>query len=239
LKRLRILILIAVACVGGAPARAADEPAPLDSIDQRVKACTPCHGQEGRATNFGYYPRIAGKPAGYLYNQLLNFRDGRRHFPMMTYLTERHTQEYLREIATYFANQQLPYPTPQAPKVTAAELERGQALVTRGDAQLQIPACNSCHGTSLMGVIPAVPGLLGLSHDYLAAQLSAWRINSRRAHAPDCMAQIVQRMTPQDLIAATAWLATQPVPANAHPEETFAQPPPLKCGSIPSGERVP
>jgi hypothetical protein len=25
----------------------------------------------------GYYPRIAGKPAGYLYNQLLNFRDGR------------------------------------------------------------------------------------------------------------------------------------------------------------------
>jgi cytochrome c553 len=30
--------------------------------------------------------RIAGKPAGYLYNQLLNFRDGRRNYPLMTYI---------------------------------------------------------------------------------------------------------------------------------------------------------
>ena len=45
---------------------------------ERVRACTACHGKEGRATSDGYYPRIAGKPAGYLYNQLVNFRDGRR-----------------------------------------------------------------------------------------------------------------------------------------------------------------
>ena len=29
-------------------------------------ACTGCHGAEGRAASDGYYPRIAGKPAGYL-----------------------------------------------------------------------------------------------------------------------------------------------------------------------------
>ena len=28
-------------------------------------ACTTCHGKEGRAGPDGYYPRIAGKPAGY------------------------------------------------------------------------------------------------------------------------------------------------------------------------------
>jgi cytochrome c553 len=41
-----------------------------DTTAQRVQACTTCHGKEGRATNQGYFPRIAGKPAGYLYNQL-------------------------------------------------------------------------------------------------------------------------------------------------------------------------
>ena len=47
--------------------------APPDTIARRVVACAACHGNEGRATNEGYYPRIAGKPRGYLFNQLLNF----------------------------------------------------------------------------------------------------------------------------------------------------------------------
>ena len=49
-----------------------------DTMAQRVLACTLCHGEQGRSTNAGYFPRIAGKPAGYLYNQLVHFRAGRR-----------------------------------------------------------------------------------------------------------------------------------------------------------------
>jgi cytochrome c553 len=205
---------------------------PLDSIDQRALACTPCHGKEGRATNDAYYPRIAGKPAGYLFNQLLNFREGRRHYPMMAYFTDRQQESYLREIAAYFASQILPYPAPQPPRVTPAVLERGRALVTQGDPAQEIPACSACHGVRLMGVTPAVPGLLGLSRDYLAAQLGAWMNGTRRAHAPDCMAEIVKDMRPEDLAAATAWLAAQSVPADAHPDAQFEQPPPRSCGSI-------
>ncbi len=51
---------------------------PQDTLSQRVLACTACHGQEGRAAPDGYHPRIAGKPAQYLFNQLVNFREGRR-----------------------------------------------------------------------------------------------------------------------------------------------------------------
>ena len=55
----------------------AAQPAPVENtMAQRMQACSVCHGKEGRATNAGYFPRIAGKPAGYLYNQLLNFRTG-------------------------------------------------------------------------------------------------------------------------------------------------------------------
>ena len=58
---------------------AASSPSPqLDIMEQRMQACVACHGKEGRATSTGYFPRIAGKPAGYLYNQLVNFREGRR-----------------------------------------------------------------------------------------------------------------------------------------------------------------
>jgi cytochrome c553 len=54
-------------------ARAVEAAAVQDTMAQRMKACEVCHGREGRATNAGYFPRIAGKPAGYLYAQLQNF----------------------------------------------------------------------------------------------------------------------------------------------------------------------
>lgn len=54
-----------------------------DTLAQRVLACAACHGKEERATIAGYFPRIAGKPAGYLYNQLINFLEGRRQYPLI------------------------------------------------------------------------------------------------------------------------------------------------------------
>ena len=74
-----------------------------DSMAQRTLACTACHGAQGRAGPDGYYPRIAGKPAGYLYNQLLNFRDGRRHYAAMTRLLDPLSEPYLLEIAQHFS----------------------------------------------------------------------------------------------------------------------------------------
>src|SRR3546814_7720077 len=94
---------------------------------------------------------IAGKPAGYLYNQLLNFRDGRRQYPMMTYMVERQSDAYLKEMADYFAARHVPYPPPQKPKTTADILERGRTLVNDGDAALDVPACRACHGEQLTG----------------------------------------------------------------------------------------
>jgi cytochrome c553 len=222
-----------VAVVAFSSAHAVETPdAALDSIEQRVKPCISCHGNEGRATREGYFPRIAGKPGGYLFNQLVNFREGRRNFPIMTYIAQYQTDDYLREFAAYFASQHVPYPPPHPPKTTSAVLDRGRQLVTEGDKSLDIPACNSCHGRRLLGVAPAVPGLLGVSQDYLTAQLGAWRTGIRAAAPPDCMSQLVHRMRPDDLDAAAAWLASQAVPEGAEPETSFERTPPLECGSI-------
>jgi cytochrome c553 len=202
-----------------------------DTIAERVVPCLTCHGKEGRAGPDGYFPRIAGKPAGYLRNQLVNFREGRRHYPLMTYLVDRLTDEYLLEMAEYFAALDLPYPPPQATTAPREVLSRGEALVRRGDAARNIPACEQCHGPSLTGVNPGVPGLLGLPHAYLYAQLGRWRTGLRRALEPDCMAKIAARLTAQDVGAVSAWLSSQTVPANSKPAAAHSGPSPIPCGS--------
>ncbi|MFZ4286014.1 c-type cytochrome [Variovorax sp. HJSM1_2] len=188
-----------------------------DSMAQRTMACTACHGREGRAASDGYYPRIAGKPAGYLYHQLLNFRDNRRHYGLMTQMVDPLSDAYLMEIAQYFSALDLPYPPPQPTAAPAAVLQRGQQLALHGDAARGLPACAQCHGAKLTGVAPNTPGLLGLPRDYLNAQLGAWRAGARRAHAPDCMADIARKLSPEDVFAATSWLAAQALPADPHP----------------------
>jgi len=204
-----------------------------------VRVCTVCHGDEGRATGDGYYPRVAGKPAGYLYNQLVNFREGRRRNATMTNLVSNLPDEYLQEIAAYFAALHPPYAAPAAAQAPESALARGRQLATHGDPGRNIPACAACHGEALTGVVPAVPGLLGLPRDYLNSQFGAWRIGARHAAAPDCMAEITRRLGVEDSSAVAAYLAARPVPANPAPAAAASGKPPLECGSIPSPRGAP
>lgn len=212
-----------------------DRPDPA-SMAARVQACVACHGAEGRATREGYFPRIAGKPALYQYHQLLHFRDGRRRYGAMSELLQHLTDDYLREIAGHFAALDLPHsPTPSI-TLTPAQRERGEQLVRVGDAARGIPACASCHGQALLGIAPALPGLLGLPRDYLNAQLGAWRVGTRRAFEPDCMARIAKALDEEDISAVSGWLANQPMPASTLPEPALRQALPMDCGGVPAAE---
>ncbi len=221
--------------VGTGPAAAA---APFeDTIAQRTLACTACHGPQGRAAPDGYYPRLAGKPAGYLYNQLLNFRDGRRHYGLMTQLIDPLSSAYLLEIAQYFSALEVPYPAPLPASAPAEILRHGQQLATQGDLARKLPACVQCHGQAMTGVAPNIPGLLGLPRDYLNAQLGAWKTGQRRAHAPDCMKEVVARLSLEDINAVASWVAAQPLPTDTHPAAVLPALAPgavaMTCGSAP------
>ncbi|WP_460890912.1 c-type cytochrome, partial [Ramlibacter alkalitolerans] len=222
-----ILFLFLLGSAAAAPAAAVHFE---DTIAQRTLACTACHGKEGRAGPDGYYPRIAGKPAGYLYNQLLNFREGRRHYGLMVGLLDTLSDPYLYEIAQHFARLDVPYPPPQPSSAPPETLQRGREIALHGDPERRVPACARCHGKALTGVQPNLPGLLGLPRDYLNAQLGAWRNGQRRALAPDCMAEIARRLSPEDLSAVTSFLAAEPLPKDPHaaPAVTATPPPPAK-----------
>ena len=225
-------LLAAVGLLAANAQNALAAPKVEDSIAQRVLACTGCHGAQGRAASDGYYPRIAGKPATYLYNQLLSFRDGRRQYALMNKLLAPLSDEYLREIAKHFASLDLPYPPPQAATGSVDALSRGEKLVQNGDTAQRIPACVSCHGNALMGVAPAIPALIGMPRDYLNAQLGAWRTGNRRAFEPDCMAQIAKLLNPEDISALSQWLAALPVPAGAKPAAHLPVAMPMNCGGV-------
>jgi cytochrome c553 len=199
----------------------------------RAEACTPCHGDNGQGTSDIYFPRLAGKPAGYLYNQLLAFKNGRRKYPPMNYLLEYLTDSYLQEIADHFASQHPPLPPAAPSAVSEAVLRHGESLVSRGDASRQIPACASCHGPALTGMEPGIPGLLGLRPNYVSAQLGAWRYGTRTAKAPDCMQAVAGRLTEDDVTAVAAFLATRPAPENAAPVPKGSYILPFSCGSEP------
>src|SRR5215471_14246361 len=143
------------------PALAADNDAvpafkTLDSVESRVQGCVTCHGQSGQGTKNGYFPRIAGKPAGYLYNQLIAFRDGTREYPPMNYLVAYLPDSYLREMAEHFAKQRPPFSAREQAQADASALARGQAIATQGDAAKGIPPCVACHGNGLTGMEPGI-----------------------------------------------------------------------------------
>ncbi len=187
-----------------------------DSITQRMRACTGCHGENGRAEGNVYFPRIAGKPAGYLYNQLRNFRDKRRNYKLMTGMVAFLSDSYLQEIATHFSNLDLPYPPPASMTLTAAQQTQARTLVEQGDASRQIAACTACHGPALTGFAPHVPGLLGLPRDYINAQLGAWKTGQRHATAPDCMADVAKTLSTVEVSLVSSWLASQALPRETH-----------------------
>lgn len=190
-----------------------------DTMEERVKACTICHGVEDRAGRDAYYPRIAGKPQRYLFNQLRNFRNGERYYQPMAILLENMSDEYLLEIAQYFSELQLPYPPPEQIHMQPGEINLAERLIYMGNPGKNIPACSACHGDVLMGIEPSIPGLLGLPRAYIAAQLSGWRKGSimRRSQRPNCMSEIAQQLTDTEADAIAKWLASQPVSGEPKP----------------------
>jgi cytochrome c553 len=205
-----------------------------DTIEARLRACEPCHGRQGEGTNNDYFPRLAGKPAGYLMNQLVAFRDGRRRYPPMNYLLEYQSDSYLQKIAEYFAALRPPPVHSAATDVSEALLARGRSLVTDGDQARGVPACSGCHGPKLTGMEPGIPGLVGLHKSYISAQLGAFRYGTRTAAEPDCMQLVAASLTESDVTAVAAWLASVPIPPDPSPVSNGTLQMPLGCGSEPN-----
>lgn len=233
MRRLLFCAMLLVPLIIGTGVRA-DAPAKApDTIAARVQGCATCHGTSGQGTPDANFPRIAGKPAGYLFNQLQNFRDGRRSYPPMNYLLQYLHDDYFTDMAAFFAAQHIAFAPPETGALPANQLAAGAQLVHKGDAAHGIPPCVACHGVELTGINPGIPGLIGLHSRYISGQIEAWRAGTRHAKPPDCMSDIARRLSETQITAVAAWLASQPAPAISTPAAQGAWKTPLACGSQP------
>ena len=206
---------------------------------QRVLACTGCHGPEGRAAADGYYPRIAGKPAGLPAQPAAELprrparlcadgepaRAARRRLPARD-------RRPTSPASTCPIRRRAPL------TLSPTDLAAAARLVAEGDPARSLPACTACHGKAMTGTAPFVPGLVGLPRDYLNAQLGAWRNGKRVAQAPDCMAAIAKQARARG-DRPDLGLARRPAGAGRREagRPAFAAPMPMACGGVPASRR--
>lgn len=232
LQRFALVILLAASAAFARADAAAD-------FGERLAACAACHGKHGEGVQGAeYYPHLAGKPAGYLLEQLRGFRDGRRVSTQMTWYVRFADDAFLQRIADYYAA--LP-PRTRSADTGAAQLtpERrrvAQNLVEHGDPAREVPACSACHGANLAGLEPGVPALLGLPVDYVIAQFGAWREGVRNGAPPDCMHDVAGKIAADDIRAIAVYLSQQSNVDGLRPSPAGSFVPPKACGSLPHAE---
>ncbi len=77
------------------------------------------------------------------------------------------------------------------------------------DGQRQARMCLGCHGPRGVSRVASYPSLAGLSEDYLAEQLRAYRSQER---SDPTMTSIARSLSDDDIAALSHYYASQPAP---------------------------
>lgn len=164
------------------------------SVEQQVQSCFACHGPKGASTQ-PQYPVLAGQNFLYLYNQLKDFKAGRRSNPQMSPMAANLTKEDMKAIAMYFSKQPWPYNKFNSDPVKASRAKEV------ADAAL----CTMCHLGQFQGQ-NEIPRVAGQHYAYLKKQLLAFRAKKRTNDAGN-MTSYTANLTDQQIDDLANYLA--------------------------------
>ena len=137
----------------------------------KAASCVGCHGVNGNSSMPGV-PSLAAQNSRYIYLQLRDFQEGRRHNDMMTPMTAGLSREDMKEIATYFSEQKL---SSKGFKADPAKAKLGQA---KADETL----CAMCHLGEFVGQ-NEIPKVAGQNYDYVVKTLKDFKAKTRNNDA--------------------------------------------------------
>ena len=172
---------------------------------QKTQTCSLCHGPNGNSIN-PIWPKLAGQHLQYTVKQLQDFKDGTRSNPQMTPMAATISEQDMEDIAAHYEEQSIAE-SPIPSSVEYREVEMGERIYRAGDSTKSLPACMACHGPSAKGNPAAVyPSLAGQHAAYTAAQLQAYKIESRDNDTSRVMRDIALLLNNSEIQAVSLYI---------------------------------
>lgn len=144
-----------------------------------ISGCKTCHQPGTDIDANQQVPRLDVLHPDYVAASLRAYRAGARHSGIMQHVSSELTDENIAELAVQFA------PSSRAESFTSAEnldaelLDQGEKLASGVSGDLNVPACNACHGPWKIEAQAMAPAIAGQHQQYLFNQLLLWRQGRR------------------------------------------------------------
>jgi cytochrome c553 len=183
------------------------------------EVCAGCHGEYAEGGKDGEYPRLAGLPAKYLLDQLVLFKENKRHnIPMKPYANERELPDTdIYSVTAYIESIQLQTTIPTfklgttayeklliAKKVLNIPREPGDIELGK---KLYNKECKVCHGVDAKGKKGSdTPQLSGQYTKYMRKQIKDYN-NKKRQHDYDDEDEAFKAYSEEQLQAILAYLS--------------------------------
>ncbi|MEK7436419.1 MAG: c-type cytochrome [Pseudomonadota bacterium] len=180
-----------------------DKPAPsapvADVAAGKIIAerdCKTCHGVDGKGVAPAI-PNLAAQRAQYLFNSLMEYKNGQRSHAALKNLATSMSEADMRNVAAHFAS--LPPIANQAATDVkhSSPYEQGKAAAA---------ACAKCHGEDGNATIPGTPSLAGQQPHYLVAAIQEYHQGER---AKDAMRSSLRESDKLELESLALYFAAQ------------------------------
>jgi cytochrome c553 len=169
-------------------------PAKDGGIDAKAAVCAACHGPGGNSSN-PQYPTLAGQNARYLYLQLKDFKEGRRHDPQMDPMAAPLERDDMLALSDYFSKQK------QAPSGYKADAAR----VALGKKKSDEVLCPMCHLGEFVGQ-NEIPRVAGQQYAYVKKQLLDFKAK-RRTNDAGNMTSVAGTLSDDDIENLSQYIA--------------------------------
>jgi cytochrome c553 len=196
-----LLALFAAAALGTAGSVSAQE-GDIERGQAKANACAACHGADGNSQN-PQWPKLAGLDQRYIFTQLQAYQSGERKDPMMTPQAQPLSEQDMRDLSAFYANQAM---APGAADEALAE--QGERIYRGGIADKGVAACMACHGPAGNGIPSAgYPRIGGQHAEYVATQLQRYRAGERTTDPNRMMRDLAQRMSDEEIRAVASYVS--------------------------------
>ena len=164
------------------------------AVEAKAQPCAACHGPNGNSTD-PQYPKLAGQTARYIYLELKDFKEGRRHDPQMEPMAKNLSSEDMLALADFYSKQK---PAPTGFKADGAKVAAG---AKKADEVL----CTMCHSGGFTGQ-NEIPRVAGQHYAYIKKELTDFKTRARTNDAGN-MTSVASTLSDTDIENLAQYIA--------------------------------